>query len=55
MRLGIIGYGGVGRAFLKLLNDKKEELLNEGIEPKVNYIISSRGGVYAPEGLDIEE
>lgn len=54
MRLAIIGYGGVGKAFLRLLNDKKEELLNEGIELKVKYIISSSGGVYAPEGLDIE-
>ena len=55
MRLAIVGFGGVGKAFLRLLNDKKEGLLKEGIELKVNYIISSRGGIYAPEGINIVE
>jgi len=55
MRLAIIGYGGVGKAFIQLLLDKKVELLKEGIDPKVNYIISSRGGVYDPRGINMEE
>lgn len=55
MRLAIIGYGGVGKAFLELLFDKKEELLREGIKAKVNYIISSSGGVYDSRGINIEE
>lgn len=54
MRLAIIGFGGVGRALLKLLLDKKTELMNEGLNPKVNYIISSKWGVYDPKGIDIE-
>lgn len=55
MRIGIIGYGGVGRAFLKLLLDKKESLFDEGVNPKVCYILSSKGGVYNSDGIDIEE
>lgn len=55
MRIAIIGYGGVGKAFLQLLIDKKEELLKENINPEVNYIISSKGGVYNSKGIDIEE
>lgn len=53
MRIAIVGFGGVGKAFLKLLLDKRQELLIEGIEPKVKYIISSRGGIYNPKGIDI--
>ncbi|CCQ93097.1 Homoserine dehydrogenase [[Clostridium] ultunense Esp] len=55
MRIAIIGYGGVGRAFLRLLLEKKDELLNEGIVPNVKYVIASKGGVYNPNGIDIEE
>ena len=55
MRLAIIGYGGVGKAFLQLLIDKKDMLLKEGIVPNVKYIISSKGGVYNSNGIDIEE
>lgn len=53
MRIGIIGYGGVGRAFLQLLLDKKDELLKENINPIVKYVISSKGGVYDNRGIDI--
>ena len=49
MNLGLIGFGGVGKSFVKLLKIK-EELLSE---VKLNYIIKSNGGVYNPEGLDI--
>lgn len=55
MNIAIIGYGGVGRAFLQLLNDKKDELLKEDINPKVKYVISSKGGVYDSNGIDILE
>ncbi len=55
MRLAVIGFGGVGKAFLKLLNDKKEELLEEDIDLKVNYILSSRGGIYNPKGINTME
>jgi len=53
MRIAVIGFGGVGKALLRILVDKKDELYNEGINPKVNYVISSNGGVYDPDGIDI--
>lgn len=56
MRIAIIGYGGVGKAFLQLLLEKKKNLIiDEGIIPRVCYIISSKGGVYDPDGIDIEK
>ncbi|MEA4961611.1 homoserine dehydrogenase [Lutispora sp.] len=53
MRIAIIGFGGVGRAFLRLLKDKKDEL--KEINPQVNYVIDYMGGIYDPEGIDIEK
>ena len=50
MNLGLIGFGEVGKSFVKLLKIR-EELL-DGI--KLNYIIKSNGGIYNPEGLDIK-
>ena len=55
MRIAIIGYGGVGKAFLQLLINKKDELLSEGIDPKLIYVISSKGGVYDSNGIDLIE
>lgn len=53
LRIAIIGVGGVGKAFLKLLFDREENLRREGIEFVVNYIANSKGGVYAENGLDL--
>jgi homoserine dehydrogenase len=55
MRIAIIGYGGVGRAFVELINYKKSELLKEGLDIKLNYIIGRTGGVYNPNGIDIDD
>ena len=54
MRIAIIGYGGVGRALVRLINDKKDELIHEGINPMINYVIASKGGVYDHRGIDLE-
>lgn len=51
--MAIIGFGGVGKAFLKLLQDKQEYLKNEGLEPVVNYVMNSRGGIYKKDGINI--
>ncbi|KPU44763.1 homoserine dehydrogenase [Oxobacter pfennigii] len=55
MRIALIGYGNVGKAFLKLLCKKEEYLKAEGIDIKVNYVVSSKGGVYNPDGINIKE
>ena len=52
MRIALIGFGGVGKALLRLLQDKREDLLSEGINPKVTYILASRGGLFCPDGVD---
>ena len=54
MRLAIIGYGNVGKAFVKLIEKKKEMLNRENLKLQVNYIISSTSGIYIPDGIDLE-
>lgn len=53
MRIAVIGYGGVGRAFIKLINDKRHELLKEGLNPIIKYIITNKGGIYNSEGINV--
>ena len=55
MRTAIVGYGGVGRAFVQLINIKKDYLCKEGLQIQVNYIIGRNGGVYNSEGIDLQD
>lgn len=55
MRIAIIGYGGVGKAFVQLIDGKKDYLQREGMEIKVNYIIGRNGGIYNSEGIDLKD
>lgn len=50
MRIALIGCGGVGKAFLKLVGDKMGTPAKE--ELKINYILDLEGGIYNPEGID---
>ena len=52
MNIAVIGFGGVGRAFMQLIEEKKEMLIQEGLDAKICYIMNSSGGVYNPEGID---
>ncbi len=52
MRIGLIGFGGVGKAFLRLIADKNHILKEEGMELEVIYIMNSKGGIYDPKGID---
>lgn len=52
MRIALVGFGGVGKALVKLLSDKKKSLLTQGIDIRLNYVINSREGVYDPMGID---
>lgn len=54
MKIAVIGYGGVGKAFVKLLVDKKQYLQNENLDIKLNYVIDYYGGIYNPRGIDCE-
>lgn len=55
MNIGIIGFGGVSKALIKLLEDKNEYLANLGIDIKVKYIIKSNGGIYNNLGINLKE
>lgn len=55
MRIGVIGYGGVGKAFVELLNDKKDFFTQEDLDVKIIYIMNSSGGIYDPKGIDLGE
>jgi homoserine dehydrogenase len=48
MNIGLIGYGGVGKAFIRLLKEKK-------VSCKVKYILKSDGVLFNAEGLDINK
>lgn len=53
MKIGIIGYGGVGKALVRLLDMQKELLAEDGLALEVSYIIDYYGGIYAAEGIDL--
>lgn len=56
MDIGLIGYGGVGKALVKLINDKAEYLMNKyNLKLNIKYIVKSNGGIYNPNGLDLNE
>jgi len=55
IKIALIGYGSVGKAFLQLLYDKQNYLINEEINIKVIYIIASNGGIYNASGIDYKK
>ena len=54
-KIAIVGIGGVGKAFLKLLGNKKTALKNQGFIFTVNYIMNSKIGVFSENGIDIKQ
>ena len=55
MNIGIIGFGGVSKAFIKLLIEKEKNLKKKGLELKIKYIIKSNGGIYNKDEINLEE
>ena len=55
MNIGIIGFGGVAKAFIKLVNDKKDYLSEIDLDIKIKYIIRKSGGIYNREEIDLEK
>lgn len=56
MDIGLIGFGGVGQALIKLLVEKKNYIFEKyNLDIKVKYIIKSDGGIYESNGIDLEE
>lgn len=48
MNIGVIGYGGVGKAFIRLLQDKN-------LEVNLIFILKSNGGIIGENPLSLEE
>jgi homoserine dehydrogenase len=56
IRIVVAGLGQVGRAFVRLLNDKRDQLAAEGLDLRLCGVYSvSRGSAALPHGLDIGE
>ena len=54
MDIGLIGFGGVGKALIKSIIEKKQRLKEEGIELNVKYILSSKTRIFDNQGIDLE-
>lgn len=57
LKLGLLGFGNAGRAFVKILEDKKQEIINS---MDCNIIVTgittgSRGSLYNPDGIDLKK
>ena len=56
MNIGLIGFGGVGQALIKLFIDKKDYILEKyHLDIKIKYILKSDGGLYDKKGINLDE
>ena len=53
MKIAIIGYGGVGKALVRLLDMQKELLSKEGLPIQVCYVVDYYGGICCSGGIDL--
>ena len=53
MRVALIGCGGVGKSFLKLVGEKNKNPINK--ELTINYVLGSKGGIYDDKGINCLE
>lgn len=53
MKIAIIGYGGVGKAFVRLLKMQEALLAREDLHIQVPYIVDYYGGIYEERGIDL--
>ena len=54
-RVGVIGYGNLGRTFVGLLDRKRETLRAEGLDLVLTCVLGRGGGVHDAGGLDPAE
>lgn len=55
MNIAIIGYGGVGKALVRLLNMQEEVLSKDHLHIQVPYVVDYYGGIYQEEGIDLQQ
>lgn len=52
IRTGVVGYGNLGKATVRLLDMKREAFRNEGLELVLTCVLDQGGGIHNSEGLD---
>ena len=57
LKLGLLGFGNAGRTFAKILQDKKQEIIESmGCDIIVTGITTgSRGSLYNANGIDLKK
>lgn len=55
MKIAVIGYGGVGKALIRLLEMQKDLLSKEQLSIEVNYLVDYYGGIYSSDGINLPE
>jgi homoserine dehydrogenase len=55
MRVALIGFGNVGKAFIRLIYDKRAIIEKNGISLEIISIFNSRGGMYCHKGIPLNE
>lgn len=55
MKIAIIGYGGVGKSLIRLLEMQKELLQKENLCIDVVYVIDYYGGIYIADGIALPD
>lgn len=53
MKIGLVGYGGVGKAFHALIDENLD--LKTKYNLSINYIINTTGGIYNEEHIDYKD
>jgi len=53
MKIAVFGYGGVGKALIRLIEEKRQFLAEEGLDISVNYIVEYYGGIYSKDGINL--
>lgn len=53
MKIAVIGYGGVGKALIRLLEMQKDLLSREHLFIEVNYVVDYYGGIYSSDGINL--
>ena len=53
MKIAVIGYGGVGKALIRLLEMQKALLAKESLDITVKYIVEYYGGIACKSGIDL--
>ena len=48
MKMGLIGYGSVGKALIKLIYERKLPI-------EIKYILKSDGGIFNKQGIKLDE